>query len=76
MKNDVLTRALKTFWQAAIAYLVAAFSTQMAGVDVFDLESIGGILGGLLMGALAAGISAAWNGVVQPKLTKGGGADA
>lgn len=67
--NDVIVRALKTFWQSVIAYLVATISTQ--GVDVFDK----GVIGGLLIGALAAGISASWNGVMQPMLDKykGGG---
>lgn len=75
MTKDVTVRALKTFWQSAIAYLVATFGTQMAGVDVFDLEALKSVLGGLLIGALAAGISASWNGVVQPRLNrlKGGG---
>lgn len=64
MKKDIVKRALKTFWQSAIAYLVASLSTQ--GIDVFEGE----VLGGLLIGALAAGISASWNGAVQPVLDK------
>ena len=63
MKKDIAIRALKTFWQAAIAYLVATLGT---GVDLFEGE----VIGGLLIGALAAGISASWNGVVQPLLDK------
>ena len=63
MTKDIAIRALKTFWQSAVAYLVAALST---GVDLFE----GDVLGGLLIGALAAGISASWNGVVQPRLDK------
>lgn len=70
MKKDIAIRALKTFWQASIAYLVATFGTQMAGVDVFDLEAMKGVIGGLLIGALAAGISASWNGVCQPMLDR------
>ena len=70
MTKDVAVRALKTFWQSGIAYLVATFSTQMAGVDVFDFESMKSVIGGLVIGALAAGISASWNGVVQPMLDK------
>lgn len=61
--NDVLIRALKTFWQSAIAYLVASLGQ---GIDLFEGE----LIGGLLLGALAAGISASWNGVVQPRLNK------
>ena len=70
MTKDVAIRSFKTFWQSGIAYLVATFSTQMAGVDVLDFESMKSVVGGLLIGALAAGISASWNGVVQPMLDK------
>lgn len=61
--NDVLIRALKTFVQASIAYLVASLGQ---GIDLFEVE----VLGGLLIGAIAAGVSASWNGVVQPILDK------
>lgn len=63
MTKDIAIRALKTFWQSSIAYLVASLSQ---GVDLFEGE----VIGGLLIGALAAGISASWNGVVQPRLDK------
>lgn len=69
MKKDIAIRALKTFWQAAIAYLVATLGT---GVDLFE----GDMVGGLLIGALAAGISASWNGVCQPLLDKCKGGEA
>ena len=74
MTKDVANRALKTFWQSSIAYLLATFSTQMSGIDVFDLEALRSVTAGLIIGALAAGISASWNGVVQPVLNalKGG----
>jgi hypothetical protein len=62
MTKDVAIRALKTFWQSAIAYLVMSLSQ---GIDLFEVE----VIGGLLIGALAAGISASWNGVVQLYLT-------
>ncbi|MEE0970495.1 MAG: hypothetical protein U0M06_14090 [Clostridia bacterium] len=68
MTKDIAIRALKTFWQSAIAYLVAALST---GVDLFEGE----VISGLLIGALAAGISASWNGAVQPVLNKLKGGD-
>jgi hypothetical protein len=63
MKKDVAIKALKTFWQASIAYLVASLS---AGVDLFEGE----VLYGLFIGAVAAGLSASWNGTVQPMLDK------
>jgi hypothetical protein len=65
MTKDVAMRAFKTFWQSGIAYIVATLSTQ--GVEMFESE---GVICGLLIGALAAGISASWNGVVQPMLHK------
>jgi len=68
MTKDVAIRALKTFWQSAIAYLVAALGT---GVDLFEGE----VISGLLIGALAAGISASWNGAVQPVLNRLKGGD-
>lgn len=69
MAKDVTVRALKTFWQSAVAYLVATLST---GVDLFEGE----VIGGLLIGALAAGISASWNGAIQPVLNRLKGGDA
>lgn len=68
MAKDVAIRALKTFWQAAIAYLVASISQ---GADLFEGE----VIGGILIGALAAGISASWNGAVQPVLNRLKGGD-
>ena len=75
MSKDIAIRAMKTFWQSAVAYLVATFSTQMSGVDVFDIHDIQSVFGGLLIGALAAGLSASWNGIVQPILEKYKGGD-
>ena len=69
MAKDIIVRALKTFFQSAIAYLVASLSQ---GVDLFEVE----VIGGLLIGALAAGISASWNGAVQPVLNRLKGGDA
>ena len=63
MAKDIAIRSFKTFWQAGIAYLVASLGQ---GVDLFEGE----VIGGLLIGALAAGISASWNGVIQPRLNK------
>ena len=68
MTKDVAIRALKTFWQSAIAFLVASLSQ---GVDLFEGE----VIGGVLIGALAAGISASWNGAIQPVLNRLKGGD-
>jgi hypothetical protein len=68
MAKDIMVRALKTFWQSAIAYFVASLSQ---GADLFEVE----VIGGLLIGALAAGLSASWNGAVQPVLNRLKGGD-
>ena len=73
MKNkikDVVIRALKTFWQGAAAYLVATFGTQMGSIDLFSTDALKEVGIGLVVGALAAGLSAAWNGVIAPILEK------
>lgn len=64
--RDVLIRALKTFWQAALASLAANFSLL---ADAMIAESGWQKLGvSVAVGALAAGFSAAYNGVVKPLL--------
>lgn len=68
MAKDIMVRALKTFWQSAIAYFVASLSQ---GADLFEVE----VIGGLLIGALAAGLSASWNGAIQPALNRLKGGD-
>ena len=68
--KDILIRALKTFWQAVVAYLVTSFGTQIAGIEVFSFDALKNVAIGLLVGAIAAGLSAAWNGVIQPALDK------
>lgn len=66
MKNidwkDVLVRAIKTFVETAVAAIVAGVS----GVDVFATEE--GFWIGLALSAGAAGVSAVWNGVVEPMI--------
>ena len=64
MKNidwkDVLVRALKTFAEAVIAFLGA----ELAGVDIFHADkSVWCALG---ISAAAAGVSAAWNAMIEP----------
>ena len=55
--KDVLIRSLKTFAQAALAYV----STILATGSV-----VNGVGKTLWVSAVAAGISAAWNGVLSP----------
>lgn len=66
MKNvnwkDVFDRAFKTFIQAALSYLITA----LAGVNFCDGSTTEAFWIGLGISALAAGLSAMWNGVIQP----------
>ena len=56
--KDILIRAGKTFWQAALAYLLA---------DAAVLQEAQLLLS-LAVGAAAAGFSAVYNGIVRPRL--------
>ena len=68
--KDILIRALKTFWQAVAAYFATSFGTQIAGIDVLDFDALKNVVIGLIVGSVAAGLSATWNGVIQPALDK------
>ena len=67
--KDVLIRAVKTFWQAMLATLVVAIP------EIVELVPQGwGVLKPVLIsagvGAIAAGFSAAYNGVILPIINK------
>lgn len=58
--KDVAIRAIKTFIQTAVSVFVAG----IGGVDVFAAEP--GFWLGLGISAGAAGVSAVWNGLIEP----------
>lgn len=60
--KDVGVRALKTFWQAAVSYLIAV----LAGVDFFGGEQDKTFWAGIALSAGSAGLSAVYNGVLKP----------
>lgn len=66
MKNidwkDVFVRAIKTFAEAAIAFVGA----ELAGMDIFAIDKDMWCAVGL--SAAAAGISAVWNGMIYPAM--------
>ena len=67
--KDVLIRAGKTFWQASLASLVVTIP------EIIDLipngwDAVIPVLVSAGVGALAAGLSAVWNGVIAPALNK------
>lgn len=58
--KDVAVRAAKTFIETA----VAVFAAGLNGVDLFATEQ--GFWVGLAVSAGSAGISAVWNGLIEP----------
>ena len=65
--KDVIERAAKTFIETAVAYLIA----NLSGVNFFENNKSKTFWIGLALSAGAAGLSAAWNGVIQPLLGPG-----
>ena len=67
MKNvnwkDVAVRAVKTFIEAAVAFA----GTELAGMDVFAIDKRVWCAVGI--SAAAAGVSAIWNGMIEPVIT-------
>ena len=64
MKNvnwkDVAARAAKTFIEAFVAFVGA----ELAGMDLFSIDK--GMWAAVGVSAVAAGISAVWNGMIEP----------
>ena len=60
--KDVAIRAIKTFAEAFLAFLGA----ELTGMDIFAMDK--DVWCAVGISAAAAGISAVWNGVVEPML--------
>lgn len=65
--NDIGVRAVKTFIQSAVSYLVI----NLSGVNFFDGNIGDTFWVGLALSAGAAGMSAVWNTVLQPLFKEG-----
>lgn len=68
--KDVLIRALKTFWQAALASIVAAFGSGAVGIEIFQDNTWKKVLISVIIGAVASGLSAVYNGIIKPALDR------
>lgn len=66
--KDILIRAGKTFWQAALAYLLADAAVLQEALT--DWSTGKQLLLSLCVGAAAAGFSAVYNGVVAPRFPR------
>lgn len=62
--KDTIIRALKTFWQAALGYIIVDINALLVGMT--DSNITEGMLKTLAIGAVAAGCSAVWNSVLSP----------
>lgn len=64
MKNinwkDVVIRAVKTFAEAFVAFVMA----EVSGAELFAMDK--GMWFAVGISAAAAGISAVWNGMIEP----------
>lgn len=63
---DWLVRALKTFWQAALSYVFADMTLLSSVMQ--DVQTGKRAIAVLVVGAVAAGLSAVYNGVIKPWL--------
>ena len=61
--KDVGIRAVKTFLEAAAAFVMA----EIAGAELFEIG--GQMWYAIGISAAAAGISAVWNGVIEPLIS-------
>ena len=66
--KEIASRAVKTFFQAGISYIVVNFSAN--ALDFEDMSATKTALIALVVAAGAAGISAVWNGVFSPLFVK------
>ncbi len=60
--RNIIERAFKTFIETAVSYLIA----HLAGANFFDNDQPRTFWIGAALSAGAAGLSAVWNGVLQP----------
>ena len=69
MIKDVIIRAIKTFWQTALASLIFAMPQIIENIGA-GWAVLKPVLLAAGIGALAAGFSAAYNGALKPLAEK------
>lgn len=65
--KDVAIRAFNALWQTALGYALTAITS----LGVTDIDTMRTVAGGIIASSIAAGASAAWNGIVKPLLSGG-----
>lgn len=64
--KDVAIRAFKTFWQAALAYVVTSLGTTGFATGDFTAETMKTAGTAIVIGGVAAGLSAVYNAFFKP----------
>ncbi len=72
-KKDVISRAVKTFIEAALGYALVNLGSlsDSISLDAADPDLLPHTVTCVLISAVAAGVSAVWNGVIEPLFEKG-----
>lgn len=71
--NDIWQRALKTFVQAFLGVLIPQIVLILSNIFDYDWNNWLAWVLPIITGALAAGISAAWNGLINASEVKKNG---
>lgn len=66
IKNDLISRIVKTFAEAAFGYIVVNLGA--VALDFQNPDVTCHALLCVLVSAVAAGVSAIWNGIIEPNL--------
>ncbi len=67
-KKEIISRAVKTFIEAAVGYALVSLGD--LNITNGDLDLMPKTLTCVLISAIAAGVSAVWNGVIEPLFEK------
>lgn len=73
--NDIWQRALKTFVQAFLGVLIPQIVLVLSNIMEYDWQNWTVWALPIITGALAAGISAAWNALINANEVKKNGKD-
>lgn len=69
-KKEILQRALKTFWQSALAFVIMNFNEFIFSIKQWNSETLKNLALTIVLGATASGLSAIYNGILKPLADK------
>ena len=68
--KEILQRALRTFWQAALAFVIMNFNEFIFSIKEWNFETLKNFALTIVLGATASGLSAIYNGILKPLADK------